>query len=179
MLLCEVLKRCLLHRLSQYSMPLRGSNSTEITASPHHVVPALDPARGFRECLLLDCFTYRAEEIQRKRGNSCYHTREGDGSAFCCLRKPMTSHRVEPYHLPDSLYVLMDSFVLSCRHFGPARLNIALVLTLHDFKTKNSRNSRLVAKKNILIYSCQFFTFFSSSHSSPPCRSTAECLHVS
>lgn len=76
LLLCEVLKRCLLHRLSQYSVPLRGRNSTEITESPHHVVPAMDPARGFRECLLLAtlCFTYRAEEIQRKCGNSCYHT---------------------------------------------------------------------------------------------------------
>lgn len=137
MLLCEVLKRCLLHRLSQYSVPLRGSNSTEITASPHHVVPALDPARGFRECLLLALL-----HIQGRRDSTqtwkhlLPHTCEGDGSAFCCLRKPMTSHRVEPYHLPDSLYVLMASFVLSCRHFGPARLNIALVLTLHDFKTK-------------------------------------------
>lgn len=93
------------------------------------------------------------------------HAREGDGSAFCCLRKPMTSHRVQPYHLPDSLYVLMASFVLlSCRHFGPARLNIAPALTLRDFKTK--KLSACGQEKHSYIF-LSIFHFFPLSHSGP------------
>lgn len=96
LLLCEVLKHCLLHRLSQYLVPVRGRNSTEITASPHHVVPALDPARGFRECLLLDLLHIQGKRDSMQTWKQLLpHTCEGDASAFCCLRKLMTSHRVE------------------------------------------------------------------------------------
>lgn len=111
-------------------------------------------------------FTYRAGETQRKRGNSRYHAHVKETDLlFCCLRKPMTSHRVQPYHLPDSLYVLMASFVLlSCRHFGPARLNIAPALTLRDFKTK--KLSACGQEKHSYIF-LSIFHFFPLSHSGP------------
>lgn len=120
--------------------------------------PCPGPSEGIQRIVsYLLCFTYRAEKIQRKRESSRYHTHVKETDL-------MTSHRVEAYHLPDSLCVLMASFVLSCRHFGPARLNIALVLTLHDFKTKKLWACGQEKPSNILL---SIFHFFPLCHSSP------------
>lgn len=176
LLLCEVPKRRLPHRPSQSSVPLR--REWTVLRSLHLLsmwsLPRTQRVDSENVSYLL-CLTCRAEEIQRKTWKQLLpHTCEGDGSAFCCLRKPMTSHRVEHYHPPDSLCALMASFVLSCRHFGPARLNIALVLT-PSVILRQKEALGLWPRKNILTYCCQFFHFFLYP-AVAPWRSTAECF---